>query len=110
MLIFTKYLATVECQVNQLTEIAEDLYVELQKFAGVPEEGTRNVLSQCLGRTVVAKPELSVRLQKSCQNLDHRVRQTQLATAKYACHLESLNISPFLDLLSGWLKSISIFH
>ena len=87
----------------QLKEIASDLYSELQKFAGVPEEGTRNVLSQCLGRTVIAAPSLASQLQRACQSGDHRVRQTQLATAKYACHLDALDIAPFLALLSGLL-------
>ena len=32
---------------------------------------------------------------------DHRIRQTQLSTAKYACHLQELDILPFLNLLSG---------
>ena len=45
-------------KVKQLNDIAEDLYDELQKFSGALEEGTRNVLAECLGRTVVAKPSL----------------------------------------------------
>ena len=93
---------------SQLNEIAIDLYTELQKFAGVPEEGTRNVLSQCLGRTVIARPELTAQLQKTCSHGDHRVRQTQLATAKYACHLDGLDLAPFLNLLSGLFLIILI--
>ena len=56
-------LAAVDCDVKQLQDIAEDLFNELQKFAGALEEGTRNVLSECLGRTVIAKPELCDYLQ-----------------------------------------------
>ena len=53
----------MECDLKQLNDIAEDLYEALQQFSGAIEEGTRNVLSECLGRTVIAKPELCARLQ-----------------------------------------------
>lgn len=92
--------ATVDADVKQLNDIAEDLYDELQKFSGAQEEGTRNVLAECLGRTVIARPTLCQKLQDRCLNEDHRVRQTQLSTAKYACHLPELDILPFLNLLS----------
>ena len=56
-------IAAVECELKELNDIADDLYCSLQKYSGAVEEGTRNVLSECLGRTVVAKPELCSRLQ-----------------------------------------------
>ena len=56
-------LASVDSDVKQLNDIAEDLYDELQKFSGALEEGTRNVLAECLGRTVVARPALCKKLQ-----------------------------------------------
>jgi len=92
--------ASVDSDVKQLNDIAEDLYDELQKFSGALEEGTRNVLAECLGRTVVARPTLCKKLQERCSHEDHRIRQTQLSTAKYACHLQELDILPFLTLLS----------
>ena len=57
------FLASVDSDVKQLNDIAEDLYDELQKFSGALEEGTRNVLAECLGRTVVARPSLCKKLQ-----------------------------------------------
>ena len=61
---------------KQLNDIAEDLYDELQKFSGALEEGTRNVLAECLGRTVVAKPSLCKKLQVCVTNClkDFKVR------------------------------------
>ena len=56
-------IASVDSDVKQLNDIAEDLYDELQKFSGALEEGTRNVLAECLGRTVVARPALCKKLQ-----------------------------------------------
>ena len=56
-------IASVDSDVKQLNDIAEDLYDELQKFSGALEEGTRNVLAECLGRTVVARPTLCKKLQ-----------------------------------------------
>ena len=58
-------IASVDSDVKQLNDIAEDLYDELQKFSGALEEGTRNVLAECLGRTVVARPTLCKKLQVS---------------------------------------------
>ena len=114
-------IAAVECELKELNDIADDLYCSLQKYSGAVEEGTRNVLSECLGRTVVAKPGLCSRLQvliffghchlsfskECCLSNDYRVRQTQLTTAKYACEIEELNLEPFLNLLSGMLSIVS---
>ena len=61
------FLASVDSDVKQLNDIAEDLYDELQKFSGALEEGTRNVLAECLGRTVVARPSLCKKLQVRAQ-------------------------------------------
>ncbi|CBY17954.1 unnamed protein product [Oikopleura dioica] len=92
--------ATKNASDDTLRPFAEDLFAKLQEYADASEEGSRNVLAECLGRLVSVEPSLCAFLQEKCKNEDFRIRQTQLATAKNVCHLKQIDIPSFLALLS----------
>lgn len=92
--------ATKNASDDTLRPFANDLFTKLQEYADASEEGSRNVLAECLGRIVSVEPSLCVFLQEKCLAKDFRIRQTQLATAKNSCHLKQIDIPSFLALLS----------
>ena len=50
--------ATKNASDDALLPFAKDLFARLQEYSGASEEGSRNVLAECLGRLVSVEPSL----------------------------------------------------
>lgn len=61
------------------------------------EEGTRNVISECLGKLVASAPSLWDALVANASHHDAWVRATIVSAVNY---IPNANVSPFLALLS----------
>jgi len=86
----------------------EEIWRALFGHAECPEEGTRNVVAECLGRLTLANPEAFLPRLKAALSSDSKLLRTTVVTAvKFTIVDQPQPIDPILkDTIGDFLKSL----
>jgi len=87
----------------------DDIWAALFAHAECPEEGTRNVVAECLGRLTLANPEKFLpRLKSALESKSHLLRTTVVTAVKFTIVDQPQAIDPILkETIGDFLTSLA---
>jgi len=99
---------SAQLQVN-ISKYTENIWATLFAHAECPEEGTRNVAAECLGRLTLANPmEFLPRLKNALQSPSNLLRTTVVTAVKFIVVDHPHAIDPILkSTIGNFLQSLS---
>jgi len=103
-----KEIISAQQNVN-ISRWTENIWVALFAHAECPEEGTRNVVAECLGRLTLANPAIFLpRLKKALSSDSNLLRTTVVTAVKFTIVDQPQPIDPLLkENIGDFLKSLA---
>jgi cullin-associated NEDD8-dissociated protein 1 len=96
-------------QTVDISMYTENILEALFAHAECPEEGTRNVVAECLGRLTLANPEMFLpRLKSALESPSNLLRTTVVTAVKFTIVDQPQPIDPILkNTIGEFLKSLA---